>query len=449
MALCMEKEKETEMEMEMEMDEEMEEVTDQPFDSDEIDLDYEFDAAMYYDFTRPETEMEMRGAEDWFKFAGTYPPSPFVVKLTGEKEARAECTSIELKGVQNNREDPENSGIMCISSFIIRSVGFNLGNMLCQNSYFNNIIGINMESTVKVNLPRCSSFMKPTASYLAKQNQPRGIHSTTVLRRFQFSLGDIVEASSQRSSLNISHATKRQKLEAGYFPNVCGNFYFNFFYFELAFYPSSRNVPRLMRQASLQHKVPKEILEAPTLLPPKKSKPQIPEFQVFRLKTSERATEHTYDVNNPCVSNPQIRNKCTRRPSSLQDTKQEKCVKAERCKARPLDKRLSHNDEECDVVANCKDGTTVSTEFSCVDQKKVSDEPPTKLLSKLSLSSECRRCNTKSSCKMHFSDNCSKENVPGFLDQEREFLHSSFFIPPNELIDVLVLATYDMRQFFG
>ncbi|XP_022958386.1 uncharacterized protein LOC111459624 isoform X2 [Cucurbita moschata] len=425
MALCMEKEKETEMEMEMEMDEEMEEVTDQPFDSDEIDLDYEFDAAMYYDFTRPETEMEMRGAEDWFKFAGTYPPSPFVVKLTGEKEARAECTSIELKGVQNNREDPENSGI-------------------------------NMESTVKVNLPRCSSFMKPTASYLAKQNQPRGIHSTTVLRRFQFSLGDIVEASSQRSSLNISHATKRQKLEAGYFPNV----------------------PRLMRQASLQHKVPKEvvseaniafarfkstipkepnletairaqrcrskinstasehnksnasnfkarplnrkILEAPTLLPPKKSKPQIPEFQVFRLKTSERATEHTYDVNNPCVSNPQIRNKCTRRPSSLQDTKQEKCVKAERCKARPLDKRLSHNDEECDVVANCKDGTTVSTEFSCVDQKKVSDEPPTKLLSKLSLSSECRRCNTKSHCKMHFSDNCSKENVPGFLDQERE-----------------------------
>ena len=75
MALCMEKEKETEMEMEMEMDEEMEEVTDQPFDSDEIDFDYEFDAAMYYDFTRPETEMEMRGAEDWFKFAGTYPPS--------------------------------------------------------------------------------------------------------------------------------------------------------------------------------------------------------------------------------------------------------------------------------------------------------------------------------------------------------------------------------------
>lgn len=39
--------------------------------------------------------------------------------------------------------------------------------------------------------------------------------------RFQFSLGDGIEISSQRSSLNASHATKRQKLEAGYFSNVC------------------------------------------------------------------------------------------------------------------------------------------------------------------------------------------------------------------------------------
>lgn len=63
------------MEKEMETDEEMEEVTDKPFVWEEIDLDYEFDVAMYYDFTRPETEKEIKEAEDWFKFAGTYPPS--------------------------------------------------------------------------------------------------------------------------------------------------------------------------------------------------------------------------------------------------------------------------------------------------------------------------------------------------------------------------------------
>lgn len=40
-----------------------------------------------------------------------------------------------------------------------------------------------------------------------------------------------MEISSTRSSLNVSHATKRQKLEDGYFCNVCGNFYFNIYLF--------------------------------------------------------------------------------------------------------------------------------------------------------------------------------------------------------------------------
>lgn len=418
----------------METDEEMEEVTDKPFVWEEIDLDYEFDVAMYYDFTRPETEKEIKEAEDWFKFAGTYPPSPFVVKLNGEQEVRKECTSMELKDAQNNWDDHENSEI---------------------NENDSDIQGVNLKSTIKVNTPRCSTFMKPTASYLAKQNQPRGVHSNTVLRRFQFSLGDGIEISSQRSSLNASHATKRQKLEAGYFSNV----------------------PRLKRQTSLLHKVPqkvasevnlpvtkikstipkepnletasraqryrskinttaiednksnasnfkarplnRKILEAPTLLPPKKSVPQMPEFQVFHLKTSERAIQHTYDVNNPYVSTSRSENKCTRRPSSLHDLKQEKCVKAEKYKIRPLDKILSNN-EECDAFVNCKDGTNVSREFNCINQKRCLDELPTKLLSKLTLSSECNRCSTKFHCKMHLPDNCSKENVSGFIDQEHE-----------------------------
>ncbi|XP_011659005.1 protein TPX2 isoform X2 [Cucumis sativus] len=417
------------MEKEMETDEEMKEVTDKPFVWEEIDLDYEFDVAMYYDFTRPETEKEIKEAEDWFKFAGTYPPSPFVLKLN-EEEVRAECNSTELMNVQNHWDDHKNSEIS------------------------ENDSGINSKSTIKVNPPRCSNFMKPTASYLAKQNQPRGIHSNTVLRRFQFSLGDSIEISSQRSSLNISHATKRQKLEAGYFSNV----------------------PRSMRQTSLLHKVPKKIisevcppltkfkatipkepnletanraqrdrskidmtttehnkldasnfkarplnrkiLEAPTLLPPKKSIPQMPEFQVFHLKTSERAAQHTYVVNSPYVSNSLGENKCTRRPSPPHDMKQEKCVKAEKCKARPLDKTLSNN-EECDVFVNCKDGTPIAKEFNCLDQKRCLDELPTKLLSKLTLSSDCNQCSTKFHCKMHFSENTMLKSECHRLPQSR------------------------------
>lgn len=59
----------------MEADDEAAEVSGEPFVWEHIDLDYEFDAVMYYDFTRPETELEIMEAEDWFKSAGTYPPS--------------------------------------------------------------------------------------------------------------------------------------------------------------------------------------------------------------------------------------------------------------------------------------------------------------------------------------------------------------------------------------
>uniref|UniRef100_A0A9I9D3X6 Protein TPX2 n=1 Tax=Cucumis melo TaxID=3656 RepID=A0A9I9D3X6_CUCME len=120
------------MEKEMETDEEMKEVYDKPFVWEEIDLDYEFDVAMYYDFTRPETEKEIKEAEDWFKFAGTYPPSPFVLKLKGEEEVQAECNSMELKNVQNHWDDHKNSEINENDP-----VGSNLVNMLCWKYYFN------------------------------------------------------------------------------------------------------------------------------------------------------------------------------------------------------------------------------------------------------------------------------------------------------------------------
>ena len=45
---------------------------DDPFD---VDSDYEFDAASFFDFTRSETSSEARNAETWFDYADTYPPS--------------------------------------------------------------------------------------------------------------------------------------------------------------------------------------------------------------------------------------------------------------------------------------------------------------------------------------------------------------------------------------
>ena len=45
------------------------------FSDDEIDFDYEYDAANYYDFTTPETDSEAHEAERWFETAAYHPPT--------------------------------------------------------------------------------------------------------------------------------------------------------------------------------------------------------------------------------------------------------------------------------------------------------------------------------------------------------------------------------------
>lgn len=62
-------------ETERDTDEDME--TDEPmvFEVTEIDLEYEFDAARWCDFTREESPSESRVAELWFETAESYPPS--------------------------------------------------------------------------------------------------------------------------------------------------------------------------------------------------------------------------------------------------------------------------------------------------------------------------------------------------------------------------------------
>lgn len=57
----------------MEMEEDME--VEQVFTAHEVDIDYEFDAARYFNFTREETPVEARRAELWFESAKSYPPS--------------------------------------------------------------------------------------------------------------------------------------------------------------------------------------------------------------------------------------------------------------------------------------------------------------------------------------------------------------------------------------
>lgn len=349
------------------------------FFAEEIDIDYEFDAATYYDFTRPETDFEAREAERWFETTGF-------------------CSTLQLQSY----DEPK--------------------------------------SPVKSRLLKSSSFMNPTASLLAKQNCPPQIQCDRLLRRSQKlvknednmsqKLVKDDEKSSRNSSMNGTQATKRQKLEAGF----------------------SRKVARLKHQALFLHKAPKKvglvdvrtsfakpkatiprepnletacraerrrskinvesventksnastfkarplnkkILEAPSLPLAKKSTPQLPEFQVFHLRTSKRAMQYesVNAANAPSSSpSPQNQTKSSRRVTPVAALK-EKLEALDKFKARCLNKK----------------------ERNIPNDRRFPNEPPIEAFSKLSLKSEDSDAKSRSKMPLHHKG--SKENAPDSL----------------------------------
>lgn len=60
----------------MEEEEYLEEFVIEPFvGGEELDLNYEFDAPRFHDFTLPETDLEAFEAGRWFDSTKIYPPS--------------------------------------------------------------------------------------------------------------------------------------------------------------------------------------------------------------------------------------------------------------------------------------------------------------------------------------------------------------------------------------
>ncbi|KAI7736809.1 hypothetical protein M8C21_029978, partial [Ambrosia artemisiifolia] len=80
--------------------------------SQEVDPEYEFDAAHFCDFVKDETESEARDAENWFLFAHEYPPSPFLVKYKLMKAAK----SIHMKPPKTSSKKKEANKIASTSN---------------------------------------------------------------------------------------------------------------------------------------------------------------------------------------------------------------------------------------------------------------------------------------------------------------------------------------------
>ncbi|KAL1354995.1 hypothetical protein HN51_007025 [Arachis hypogaea] len=439
----------------MEEEEEDMEIENDVYVAHEIDLDYEFDAARFFDFTVQESPVQARLAELWFETAASYPPSPFVSKLVLREDdvsaSSLECFNGDSKSVAGVLQDIA----MQMQPLQVNSTGLTFTSKTTGNS---------LKSKAKSTVRKGSTLMKPTASQLAKQNRaPQNVAS-----RFQ--------KLSQNKEMNLStfsgvetQASKRQKLEDGH----------------------SRKVGDVIQQTNFVHKAPnrivtteensrhtklritiprepeletahraqrirpknvveaehvtvagsrfkarplnRKILNAPTLPLPKRSTPQLPEFQEFHLKTWERAMQHSSATSSSLLrcndsdkgldkppSSTVNRGRDLRRPSAMtpmSPPKHDGLDFTHNFKARPLNRKILSSRGDIGVFRNRKQESTVPTEFNFQTEKRVQHNLPIELFSKLSLTSEIQSNNGSHINQPHHSmvfRKDLKENISSF-----------------------------------
>ncbi|KAJ0264824.1 hypothetical protein HA466_0012250 [Hirschfeldia incana] len=423
--------------------------TDEPmvFEVTEIDLDYEFDAARWCDFTREESQAESSVAELWFEIAESYPPSPFAIKLLMMREEVSNEKTEPLSKSEDVRESDvdisqdqhclatnvnETANEMKSGLFNFIQSGSELKNVPIEslhkgptisNHIQNDKVKCRTKSSTR-QMPRGSTLMKPTASQLAKLDCARV--------RMQ------VEKTKEKGSFASEvQASKRQKLDGGLLHKVAETTQEMYFVHKAA--KKDRTLERNLQHGRTKITVPQEpdfatshranrtrhkedakldqdaasvyrfkarpfnrkIFEAPSLPIRKKSTPKLPEFQEFHLKTSERAMQHSSVVstgNNHHKGSykPDTKafldgvNREPRRPRTADRPKDDD--RKHIFKARPLDNKIFSSRRETDIFRKSKRETTApvvqTREFSFRSQKKVQQDLPTDLFSKLTIKPE-------------------------------------------------------------
>lgn len=289
------------------MDEEMEDFIEENLEPGDVDWDYEFDAPRFYDFNRTETESEAGEAEHWFQFAGSYAPSPLVAKFKIGKGILGKTDTISR---------PDSCGsVNSISRNTTVSACSDVSNAKdrCKGSDVKD----EKKSVSRSSKARISTFMKPTVSHLAKLSKPGDVHSSCLCGRTSNPAIQKSGKSSQSSPVSDNGATKRQKLEIGYLRKVAYLKHHNSLLHKFSKKVTIPKEPDLetdqrahtrrsfrSRSDSSDHAKQKshtfkarplnrKILQAPSLLPPKRTRLKLTEFQVFHLRTMERAKQYS------------------------------------------------------------------------------------------------------------------------------------------------------------
>lgn len=429
----------------------MEDFIEVHFVASEIDLDYEFDAARFFDFTRPESISETDEAERWFESAGSYPPSPFIVKLNWSTDIAV----LEAAGYPNS-DGGEHMNSINNNSEVASLRETENGGMDYQTDIAPDIMKAKTKSLAKSSKLKSSTLMKPTASHLAKQSKVRDANSKQVCRSHK-PLTKVNERSLHILPGFEREATKRQKLESGYLRKVAHLKHQTLLLHKLAkkvgpvdtnslhsrakvTIPrepdletalraqrrSSKNASESGQQENLNchtfkaRPLNRKILEAPSLAPPRKSKPQLPVFQVFQLKTMERAMQHS---SASVLSANDLDSVLSSEDTDFKGPNFEGVIKQnyetlDKLKACSLNKKLISSKKDTGAVRNIKQKPTDQTELKGPTEKQLfSENPPIELFNKLSLKSEFEN-NTVSHSKPHISMKGSKENAPSSFQLE-------------------------------
>ncbi|KAL8101218.1 protein TPX2-like [Apium graveolens] len=458
-----------------------------------FDPDYEFDAARYFDFCTAESFTESTRAEIWFESLRGYPPSPFARRLqlgenyllqnvtTSPKTKMSETTTVPETDYdvgderRNSAMDTCNSDQECMNipdSTNLQSCAqpnlYKTGGMPAGLTFYNHM----NESKIKRNtnarpfVSRVSTLMKPTASQMAKQIRSGHIDN---FRSMRFENKD---KSLNNTPALENQAAKRQKLEGGQLRKVADTYQQTYLVHKER--KRDANVDAKSTQARLHLTVPKEpnlktahrarrmrtkageepeqvtstthtfralplnrkILEAPSLVLPKRSTPRLPEFQEFHLKTSERALLQNATVLSNSVHSNNY--KVSHQPSagpfsehSYKDPKRkveakEGCEIVNKFKATPFNKKVFSSKGDIGVFRSNKRETTVPKEFNFHTERRLQHDPPVDLFNRLTLDSDIRS-NAESHLKVPQSTltftKGSKENKLGSLEQESKVVN--------------------------
>ncbi|XP_004506281.1 uncharacterized protein [Cicer arietinum] len=346
---------------------------------DDIDVNYEYDAPRFFDFTKQENIFDDCEAEHWFEFAQSYPPSPFLIKL------RLGNHAMKNKQVSTMEDNDSRGDENC--------------NETTQDTLDGKKKSVRKSSSSK---SKVFTFMKPTASHLAKLKNPTEVQTPQQFRRNQ---------EKNASSIDCQ-LTKRQKLEAGYL----------------------RKGAHLKHQTILTHKKTEEVVPTDVNLAskPNVTVPKEPNLQTavraqrHKTKTNAESSEHaksSFEVftsrpsskkGHGSLNNNSISNSETRRNTSV-GSRQEKCRLNSKLQGKIDDKKLSRKGERS-VFRNIKVFPLEPNE------KRFLDEPPTELFSKLNLTSEAKQT-AKSQPKEQSISKSLKENRHGSLRQEHEMMN--------------------------